>query len=104
MVTKSQHSYGFYCRKKRIYEYLETRKERDGDGEFDKYVVTVIRLFDPKGRFTGQHMMKIRARHVRDVLNERYRDVDDLMFPEAEKLSLVSTFQQSARRRTRGLP
>lgn len=80
-------------RNKRIFEYLDTGKERDGDGEFGKYVVTVTRVFDYKGRFSGQHKVKIRARHVRDVLYERYRDVDDILFPEAEKLSLVSTFQ-----------
>lgn len=73
---------------KRIFEYLDTGKERDGNGTFGRYVVTVTRVFDYKGRFSGQHKVTIRAPHVRDVLYERYRDVDDVLFPEAEKLSL----------------
>lgn len=55
--------------------------------KFSKYIVTVARAFTQKGAFKGDYEVRIRAPHVRQVLNEVYRDIDDIVFPET--ISLV---------------
>ncbi|KIL83582.1 hypothetical protein FAVG1_13202 [Fusarium avenaceum] len=76
-------------KKKRRFLFVKTRKPKDREKKFAKYVVTVARRISTHGTFEGHYVVKIRGSYIQEALSKVYSGVEEISF--ADPISLDSS-------------
>lgn len=77
-------------KKQRRYRFVKTRKPKDREQKFSKYVVTVARRISTSGTFEGHYVVKIRSSYALETLQEFYKEVQEISFKKTVSLDTSS--------------